>query len=169
MTDLLRLNLGCGPVIWDGWVNVDIVPLPGVDVVTDLDQAPWPWPDDSVSEIIASHLYEHVKDPLLFMAEAWRVLATDGILDIRVPGGVYLAEGYWLPHQHQFTDPTHLRACTPLSWDYWLPGRPLHSAYGPGFGSVKGGPRFAMENLKAAGEQHEELRAVMRKLGDDDA
>ena len=168
MTDLIRLNLGCGPVIWDGYVNVDIMPLPGVDVVTDLDQ-PWPWQDDTVAEIIASHLYEHVADALHFMAEAWRVLSVDGILDIRVPGGIYLAPGYWLPHQHLFTDPTHRRACTPLSWDYWIPGEGLHEAYGAGFGSVKGGPRFAwQEKIKVIGEQREELRAILRKLGDDD-
>ena len=158
MPDLLRLNLGCGPVIWDGWLNVDIVPLPGVDVVTDLDQ-PWPWEDDTVEEIIASHLYEHVDKPLHFMAEAWRVLAPDGILDIRVP---------YYRHPFAFTDPTHKRFCTELSFDYWVPSQGLHQAYGPGFGSVKGGPRFAYEDRKLVGEQGEELRVVLRKLGDDD-
>src|SRR6478672_3176660 len=99
---LIKLNLGCGPHIADGYVNVDIVPLPGVDLVADLDE-PWPWPDGSVAEILASHLFEHVDKPLLFMAEAWRVLADDGILDIRVP---------YYRHIFAFTDPTHKRFCT---------------------------------------------------------
>jgi SAM-dependent methyltransferase len=156
---LLKLNLGCGPHIADGYVNVDIVPLPGVDLVADLDQ-PWPWPDGAVAEILASHLFEHVNDPLLFMAEAWRVLAADGILDIRVP---------YYRHIFAFTDPTHKRFCTELTFDYWVPGQGLHEGYGPGFGSLKGGPRFAYhEKLKLAGQQGEEMRAILRKLGDDD-
>src|SRR5258708_8631178 len=72
MPDLIKLNLGCGPHIAPGYVNVDIVPLPGGDLVADLDQ-PWPWQDGTVAEILASHLFEHVDRPLLFMPEAWRV------------------------------------------------------------------------------------------------
>ena len=157
--ELLKLNLGCGPSVMAGFVNVDIVPLPGTDLVADLDQ-PWPWPDGTVGEIIASHLFEHVNDPLLFMAEAWRVLADDGILDIRVP---------YYRHIFAFTDPTHKRFCTELTFDYWVPGQGLHEGYGPGFGSVKGGPRFAYhEKLKLVGQQGEEMRAILRKIGDDD-
>ena len=158
MTELIRLNLGCGPIILPDTVNVDIVPLPGVDVVTDLDQ-PWPWADETVSEILASHLFEHVTSPVLFMAEAWRVLAPGGGLDIRVP---------YYRHVFAFTDPTHRRFCTELTFDYWIPGEALHDAYGPGFGSVKGGPRFEREGMFLVGEQQEELRVVLRKLGDED-
>lgn len=158
MTELLRLNLGCGPIILPDTVNVDIVPLPGVDVITDLDQ-PWPWADETVSEILASHLFEHVEKPVLFMAEAWRVLAPGGGLDIRVP---------YYRHVFAFTDPTHRRFCTELTFDYWIPGQALHDAYGPGFGSVKGGPRFEREGMFLVGEQQEELRVVLRKLGDED-
>lgn len=31
-----RLNLGCGRDIKKGWINLDILKLPGVDVVYDL-------------------------------------------------------------------------------------------------------------------------------------
>jgi Methyltransferase domain len=159
----MRLNLGCGLTRMDGMVNVDIADLPGVDVVADLDQ-PWPWPDGSVTEIIASHLYEHVADPVHFMSEAWRVLADDGVLDIRVPGGSYIMPGYWLPHQHSFSDPTHRRHCTPLTFDYWVPGKGLHEAYGAGFGSGPGGPRFRYKDLLAVGAESEELRAILIRL-----
>lgn len=158
MTELLSLNLGCGPIILPDMINVDIVPLPGVDVVTDLDQ-PWPWADETCKHILASHLFEHVTDPLLFMREAHRILIPDGTLDIRVP---------YYRHVFAFTDPTHKRFCTELTFDYWVPGKALHDAYGPGFGSVKGGPRYAYENLLLVGEQGEEMRAILRKLGDDD-
>lgn len=157
MPDLIKLNLGSGRYPEEGFLNVDIVPLPGVDVVADLDQ-PWPWPDESAEMIIASHLFEHVDKPLLFMAEAWRVLAPDGILDIRVP---------YYQHVFSFTDPTHKRHCTELTFDYWVPGEGLHEAYGEGMGSVKGGPRFAYQSRSLAGAQQEELRVILRKLAGD--
>src|SRR5260221_14102854 len=93
---MIKLNLGCGPTILDGSVNVDIVPLPGVDIVADLDQ-PWPWPDGAVEYILASHLFEHVEKPVLFMAEAWRGPGEEGIF--RLPGPYY-------PHPFAFSPPT---------------------------------------------------------------
>lgn len=156
--ELIKLNLGSGRYLEEGFVNVDLLPQPGVDVVADLDQ-PWPWADETVEMIIASHLFEHVDNPVLFMSEAWRVLAPDGILDVRVP---------YYRHVFAFTDPTHKRYCTELTFDYWIPGEGLHEAYGYQMGSVKGGPRFAYQERVLAGQQGEELRVIMRKLGDDD-
>jgi SAM-dependent methyltransferase len=154
MAELVKLNLGCGPDIHEGYINADIVPLPGVDVVCDLDQ-PWPWKDSAASEVVACHVFEHVNDPVLFMAEAWRVLAPDGVLVIMTPH--YL-------HRYAFTDPTHKRFCTELTWDYWTPGTNLHEAFGPGFGSLPGGPRFKQDLLFLAGEEKQEMRVQLRKM-----
>jgi len=164
--DLLNLNLGCGLDTPEGFVNVDRVGLAGVDVVADLDLAPWPWKDGAAAYIKASHVFEHVRDPVVFMTEAWRVLALDGLLDIRVPGGGYIGPGVWLPHEHGFTDPTHVRNCTPHTWDYWIPGTALFEAYGAGLGGGRGGACFALHDLTLAGEQGEELRAVLQKVDD---
>lgn len=165
----MRLNLGCGLHPEDGYVNADIAALPGVDVVCDLDAAPWPWPDESCEEIVASHLFEHIAHPVLFMAEAWRILTIGGLLDIRVPGGAYVDKDdrYWLPHRHSLTDPTHVRHCTPQTWDYWIPGQMLHEGYGYQMGSVKGGPRYSCDAVMLVGQEQEELRVLLRKLGDD--
>jgi hypothetical protein len=154
----VKLNLGCGLASLPGWVNIDAVALPGVDAVWNLDgQGQWPWADGSVTEILASHVFEHVERPAWFMAQSWRVLANDGILDIRVP---------YYKHVFAFTDPTHKRFCTELTFDYWVPGGAvgLHEAYGAGFGSVEGGPRFTYDGISLVGEQQEELRVVLRKL-----
>ncbi len=48
----LRLNLGCGMKHIEGYVNVDRFGEP--DVRHDLEVLPWPWPDDSVSEVPCS-------------------------------------------------------------------------------------------------------------------
>jgi predicted SAM-dependent methyltransferase len=60
----VNLNLGCSSYIMPGWVNVDCRPLPGVDVVCDLEQIPWPWKDNSVDEVLMSHFLEHLDDPM---------------------------------------------------------------------------------------------------------
>ena len=155
---MIKVNLGCGTLPLDGWVNLDMVALPGVDVVHDLDVVPWPFKDGEAEEISAEDVFEHVGDPLAFMAECWRVLAPGGHLRLRT--------SYW-KSESAFTDPTHKRFCTELTFDYWCPGEGLHQAYGYQMGSVKGGPRFAYQERMLVGEQQEELRVIMRKLAGD--
>jgi len=162
--ELARLNLGCGADTPAELVNVDMVAGPGVDVVADLDVAPWPWKPESVSYIKASHVFEHVAAPVTFMTEAWRVLAFDGLLDIRVPGGGYIGPGVWLPHEHGFTDPTHRRNCTPHTWDYWVPGTALFEGYGRGLGGGRGGACYHITHLSINGAQAEELQIMLQKV-----
>src|SRR5258708_8296282 len=70
----MRLNLGCGRDIREGWVNIDCSPVPGVDHVVDFDDKPvLPFGDDSVMYSEGSHVIEHLRDPLPFMEELWRV------------------------------------------------------------------------------------------------
>ena len=107
------LQLGCGRKPVEGRVNVDLVQMDGVDVVHNLDVTPWPWGDDTVTEIHAPHIFEHVTDPLGFMEQAHRVLVAGGLLHIEVP--------HW-KHQNAFTDPTHLRYCTEDTFRYWVRG-----------------------------------------------
>lgn len=123
----MRLNLGCGSDPVTGMVNVDLVALPAVDVVHDLDVAPWPWADGSVREILAKDVFEHVDQPVRFMTESHRVLE---------PGGTLLMKTPHFRHQDAFTDPTHRRFCTEHTWDYWIGGTELHRLHGAAYGGV---------------------------------
>ena len=38
-----RLNIGCGKKNKNGYINLDLLKLPNVDVVHDLNQFPWPF------------------------------------------------------------------------------------------------------------------------------
>lgn len=123
----MRLNLGCGSVTREGWVNVDAVKLAGVDVVHDLDVAPWPWEDGSVTRIEAKDIFEHVDRPVLFMTECHRVLRPGGVLHVRTPHYSCV---------DAFTDPTHKRQCTEQTFDFWIPGTVHYRVNNAGYGGV---------------------------------
>jgi len=120
----VRLNVGCGGKPRAGWVNVDRHPLPGVDVVHDLDVFPWPVGDGSCREVLAEHVYEHVAAPVEFVLEAWRVLEPGGVFTVTCP--------HW-SSENAFTDPTHVRFVTDKTFDYWCAGTDLNRDQGKPF------------------------------------
>lgn len=75
-----KLNLGAGAYPIDGWVNVDVQDF-------DLSQYPWPWDENSASEIMASHILEHFTRAAgyVFLCRCLRVLCPGGTLHIAVP------------------------------------------------------------------------------------
>lgn len=81
----MKLNLGCGQAIKDGYVNVDIAAYKNVNWVTDLRVFPWPWTENSIEEICSNHFVEHIFDQERFFKECYRVLKKGGKLKINVP------------------------------------------------------------------------------------
>jgi predicted SAM-dependent methyltransferase len=57
MRDGFRVNLGCGHLAREGYLNVDRRTLPAVDVVAAVDHLPFP--EQSISELYSAHLVEH--------------------------------------------------------------------------------------------------------------
>ena len=78
------LNLGCNRRPLRGFINVDLEPFKGVDVVADLEKR-WPWEDSSIDFINAVDIVEHLKDKIHLMNEAWRVLKPGGQFKVTVP------------------------------------------------------------------------------------
>lgn len=79
----MKLNLGCGRDIKQKWENLDIKPLKGAikhDLNTGLNYS-----DNSVSEIYARMILEHVDNPVRLIQECQRVLNKGGTLTIEVP------------------------------------------------------------------------------------
>lgn len=101
----MKLNLGCGCQILDGWVNVDKLGTP--DLTWDLETFPWPWATNSVDEILLSHVLEHLgQRPEAFIAimrELYRICQDGATIHIRVPHP---------RHDTYLTDPTHVRPIT---------------------------------------------------------
>lgn len=91
----LRLNLGCGHVPLDGFVNVDMRDLPGVDVIALLDELPVA--EGSVAEIFSGHVLEHFPREELArrLLPYWRsLLRPGGEFRAVVPDIGAMAAGY---------------------------------------------------------------------------
>ena len=51
----------------------------------DLEKTPWAFQDGSIDEIFASHVIEHLRNPLSVFKEIHRILKPNGKLTMRVP------------------------------------------------------------------------------------
>lgn len=56
----INLDVGCGANKNSGFVGLDILDLPEVDIVWDFNRTPWPLPDECVLKAVASHVLEHI-------------------------------------------------------------------------------------------------------------
>jgi hypothetical protein len=81
--DDIRLNLGAGHIALDGYVNVDMRELPGIDVVAPIDGLPFE--PGTIAEIFSSHTVEHFPEQ-----ELRRRLLPYWVGLLR-PGGVFRA------------------------------------------------------------------------------
>lgn len=113
-----RLNLGSGSRGQEGYVNADIVRLPGVDVLIDLSRFPWPFKDDSFDEVVAINVMEHIPDTVRAMEEIHRVTTPGAKITIKVPH---------YKHANAYKDPTHVRFFTEETFDYF--GKSEYSYY----------------------------------------
>jgi len=93
-----KLNLGCGNDIRKDFINLDVVKLPGVNIVHDLNKLPLPFKDESFDYILAKDVLEHVNDYVSLLKELHRILRKGGIIKIIVPH---------YRSRNAYTDPTH--------------------------------------------------------------
>lgn len=99
----IKINLGSGFKRIPGFTNVDDDPLVKPDHIVNLESAVLPFADNSVEEIRAHHILEHINNFIPLMKELYRVAQHGCILDIIAPH-----------HQHDvyYGDPTHVRPIT---------------------------------------------------------
>jgi len=106
----MKINLGTGTDIKEGYVNHDFVKLEGIDVIHNLDVYPWPWRDNTFDEVFCSHVLEHVDDLPSAMKEIKRICIPGATIKIRVP---HFSSGV------SWRDPTHKRLFSYFTWDYF--------------------------------------------------
>src|SRR4051812_34111059 len=135
----VMLNLGCGPNVAPGWLNIAVAPAPGA-IGGDL-RAGLPLGDASVDAIAAIHVLQDLAYPDIApaLAELRRVLRPGGVLRLAVPDldraiRAYLSgdDAYWyVPDEHAKSAGAKLvtqivwygSVRTPCTWDFlqeWL-------------------------------------------------
>jgi len=107
-----KLHLGCGTAIKEGWVNQEMVRLPGVDVVHNLRVFPWPFEDGQFTEVLMHAILEHLPDTIGTMDELYRITSPGARVQINVP--------YWNSHA-AIGDPTHVRFFNEHSFTFYDP------------------------------------------------
>jgi len=78
-----NLYVGGAGVRVPGSINLDLFPVPGVDVAADAHQLPFP--DATFAHIECDAVLEHVRNPRVVMSELVRVLAPGGYLHLVTP------------------------------------------------------------------------------------
>lgn len=104
-----KLNIRCGRDIRDGWVNLDCIALPGVDVVHDITQLSLPFEDNIFDLIHCKDILEHL-EYIPVLRDIHRILKSSGELHIRVPH---------FTSKDTYGDPTYRRAFTVQTFRYF--------------------------------------------------
>ena len=96
----------------------------GVDIIHDLEETPYPLPDNCCTQILCSHVMEHLnpKYTVDIMDEFWRVMKHGGVLWISMPYAN--SRGFW-------QDPTHIHAWNEITPTYFDPTHPMFKVYQP--------------------------------------
>lgn len=100
----MKLNLGSGVKRFPDFINVDSDPGCNPDYVLRLGKDAFPFEDDTVDEVLAYHVFEHIRDGFFyFLKDLYRICKHNAIIDVRVPH----------PRHDVFLgDLTHIRAIT---------------------------------------------------------
>lgn len=89
----VKLNLGCGDDIREGYVNVDFRATGAAVQIEDLSRFPWTFVDNSAAEILMLDFLEHFPYRMTthILLECYRVLRPGGELVIQVPDTMHIA------------------------------------------------------------------------------
>jgi predicted SAM-dependent methyltransferase len=119
----MKANLGCGSKKMKDCINIDISDEFNPDMICDITKG-ITLDDDSVDEVWAIHILEHINDIIFVMNEIWRICENGAIIHIEVP------------HQNNpmaFADPTHKRVYNEESFQYFCSNGKhyrIHKSYG---------------------------------------
>ena len=74
-------------------VGVDFDPQTCADVLHDLEQFPWPFPDQTFERIVCSHVMEHLHNPRKALLEIHRMARPGAAIEIATPH--YSSQDSW--------------------------------------------------------------------------
>jgi SAM-dependent methyltransferase len=145
------LDVGCGGRKLPGAVGMDILKLPGVDVVHSFNHTPWPFETNSFDLVLMNHALEHVSDVVAVMGELHRIVKPGGRVVIQVP---------YFRCVDAYNDPTHTHFFTAGTLDYFVKDSGLSKyAYSGDKLFIKKGFWYGWPH-----PSHNPLRQVMKSL-----
>ena len=106
----MKLYFGCGKHEVKGFIGVDKVKMANVDIVHDMNVYPYPFPDNTVEEVLLINILEHFPDIIKVIEEIWRICMHGARIRIEVP--YYNSPG-------AYQDPTHKSFFTENTFDYF--------------------------------------------------
>ena len=114
------LDLGCGNRKRPGAVGIDVNPRSAADVVHDLNDFPYPFPDSEFDEIYVDNVLEHLDDVIKVLEELHRIGNPGALVKIIVP---------YFRSRYASIDPTHRHFFTVDSLSYFDPDHPFYQQY----------------------------------------
>lgn len=112
----MKINLGCGEKLLDGWVNVDKYPIDATVIQGDISEG-LSFPDSVADEILMDNVIEHCQSIPEVMKEVHRLLKKGGKLHLYTPH--YTSNSSW-------RDPTHIHHLSYFSFDMFCKERNRH-------------------------------------------
>ena len=110
---LRKLNVGSGKNTFPNYVNLDIFPGKGVDVVHNLEKFPYPFKNEEFDVIEAHQVLEHIHNLEGVMQEFSRILKKGGKIKIDVPH---------FSSNSAYMDPTHCRFFAYTTFNFFVKG-----------------------------------------------
>jgi SAM-dependent methyltransferase len=102
------LNLGCGHIYIEGAVNVDISPESRADIVHDLSKFPWPFEENTFTEVRADNIIEHLYHTVETFEELHRICQPSARIHFTVPH---------FTSRYAVLDPTHRKSFSAHSFN----------------------------------------------------
>ena len=92
------LDVGCGAAKKPGAIGIDVMAVPGVDVVHNLNSYPWPFEDNEFHRILFTGSLECLDQVVKAMEEAHRIVQPGGHVEIYTTHFA-ASNSYWDPLQ----------------------------------------------------------------------